>query len=183
MEKTRINAFLTELAFQCAFAERIYQELDFALDNNGNSLLIFCRLQSFLGAAANISKLLFGDHTAKGKIAFTAREPLRSALGVRDGDFTHARSVRNRFEHLDEDLDEWWEASTGKNFEDCSVEIDGYKMTNLPEEDKFRIFNRTTGVLSVRRGHSVNVHDLMTEIGTLEESLRITGVLTQYIKT
>ncbi len=68
-------------------------------------------LQSIVIAAANISKILWGSRqrsTAGGKRE-QEREPLRRQIGIDNSSPFYERHVRNRFEHFDEDLDDWYD--------------------------------------------------------------------------
>jgi hypothetical protein len=64
---------------------------------------IFGLLQSFLGAAANVSKLLWGVSAE----ATERREELRESLGVPEDSPLESRYLRDQFEHFDERLEEW----------------------------------------------------------------------------
>lgn len=63
-------------------------------------------VHSILGAAANISKLLWGDS----ETTRVERAPLRCLLGVSEDSSFRWRHVRNKFEHVDEYIDEVLEA-------------------------------------------------------------------------
>jgi len=60
-------------------------------------------IQNILGAAANISKALWG---AGGRHS-EEREPLRASLQVDDTSPLRDVATRNHFEHYDERLDKW----------------------------------------------------------------------------
>ena len=76
-------------------------------------------VQSFLVASGNISKLLFGVNTQ----AYKQRAELRRTLGIDDSSPFHfsKREARNYFEHFDNQLETWFNASTRHNFVDSNV--------------------------------------------------------------
>jgi hypothetical protein len=103
-------------------------------------------VQSFLAAAANVSKLLWGtNRKAEGR-----RRELRQTLGVTDASPVRARTLRNHFEHLDERIEMSAEAG---NFVGDSVMPSGafYHEESMPERAKaqLRNFDPFTGKLSV----------------------------------
>lgn len=62
-------------------------------------------VQSFLTAAAMVSKLLWGVNATKS----AARSALRADLGVSDGSVLKDRALRNTFEHFDERLEQFFD--------------------------------------------------------------------------
>ena len=102
MEDKRLQLYLFELQTQgqmVAFGNR-------ALDPAGPAQETWFALHAILSAAANMSKLLWGGNEQDRK----DRSRLRERLGVTDDSPLRFRHVRNKFEHVDEYIDEWIEA-------------------------------------------------------------------------
>jgi hypothetical protein len=109
-------------------------------------------IQLFLGAAANISKLLWGSGR-NAKAAAASRVSLRSALGVSDDSDLRGRTLRDHFEHVDERVDDWWDrgAEVGGrsmiNYNDAPIEAIRNVVPDLAEDELFRHFDRDTNTL------------------------------------
>jgi hypothetical protein len=102
-------------------------------------------LQSFLVAAANISKALWGK---SGKHAHR-RRPLRRSLGVTNASPLRPTKMRNYFEHFDEALDDWEAKSPrGQHIDRWVGPIKG--MFNPPPHklEVFRSFDPSTEILT-----------------------------------
>jgi hypothetical protein len=130
VEDDRIQLYLFELRVQAimlARADRLLTEAGRETGPTQKSPLpdfgmvdaTWFALHSILGAAANISKLLWGGDEADRE----DRKRLRDALEVSDDSVLRFRHVRNKFEHVDEYIDDWVaiarerkEAGEGVNF-------------------------------------------------------------------
>src|SRR5205814_202329 len=128
------SMFLLELSTQCQFAKECDRRLrDSAPDwyTNATSekfaqampprdIMINCT--AFLSAAAVISKLLFAGHR-RDKSIVRRCERLRKLLNINNSGLPVLRNmaVRNRFEHVDERLDEVLPSFTKGSFSALSV--------------------------------------------------------------
>jgi hypothetical protein len=65
---------------------------------------LWANVQSFMGSAAMVSKLLWGA----GSTDDADRRPLREAFGVTDDSALRDRELRNTFEHFDERLEAFY---------------------------------------------------------------------------
>lgn len=72
---------------------------------------LFYHVQSFLGAVANISKLLWAQ--SEGSVR-KRRKPLRDSLAIKDDSPLMNRKMRDKYEHFDECLDDWWKETPQK---------------------------------------------------------------------
>jgi hypothetical protein len=72
---------------------------------------IWSAAQSFLVAAGNVSKCLWGINLDDG--ARAERRALRISLGVSESSPLKSRSLRNQYEHFDERLAEWHAETSG----------------------------------------------------------------------
>jgi hypothetical protein len=84
-------------------------------------------LQTFLAFTANVSKFLWPvndpPHRARG-------EALRRELAVGDDSPLKSRKLRDRFEHFDEDVDDWFAGPGDKVFVDRFVMPRGYPLVS-----------------------------------------------------
>lgn len=102
--------FQSQVQLQCQFVLFATEDLAKGLRAN-DTRRIFYALQSLLGAAANISKALWGQRKAKTRPLAAQRELLRASIDVTEQSPFYTVAVRNRFEHFDEALDDWWKKS------------------------------------------------------------------------
>jgi hypothetical protein len=108
-----MRIYLFELHTQGKFLEIGERELAVAVGGIENGVdEIWSAIHSILGAAANISKLLWGGDDA----AYRDRKPLRDELGVSDDSPLKIRTVRNKFEHMDEYVDEFLRQDPGRTY-------------------------------------------------------------------
>jgi hypothetical protein len=94
--------YLVEISRQCAMAMEAAAELFEAVSQEGIHLAAWYSAQAFLGATANVSKLLKPPQPRSTHMA-----RLAELLGVEDAAPSLQRGVRNHFEHLDARIDEW----------------------------------------------------------------------------
>lgn len=109
-----------------------------------SAMSAFQELTSFLGASANVSKLLWPSPGSKSLFPKETRQRgylLREALGVQDaGNSLFSRELRNHFEHYDERLDQWAVQSTRHNLADRNLGPIG-SIAGLETIDLQRQFN------------------------------------------
>ncbi len=117
---SRLAIYLNELRSQCVIAEQATNDMVNLLLNahvdtlfggySAQSIRFWYALQSFLTAAANISKLLWPAPSPKrrssGPDSSARGDELRRLLAVEDKSQLKARTLRNDVEHLDRHLDE-----------------------------------------------------------------------------
>jgi hypothetical protein len=115
-------------------------------------------VQALLGAAANISKALWGQG---GKLA-EPRQTLRESLGVKDDSPLKEVVFRNHFEHYDERLDRWWDESPNHNHLDMSVISGENAIVGLADGDMFRVLDPEHGEI-VFWGERFNLGHLIQE--------------------
>ncbi|CAN5798755.1 hypothetical protein BH23CHL8_BH23CHL8_30020 [soil metagenome] len=145
MEPTHLWAFLWEVRKQSEFAAGAYKAIEEAADAAG----LWPNIQLFVGAAANLSKLLWGSHPD----VEARRAPLRAELSMAEGSPLRDRVVRNSLEHVDERIDDWWEGAKGSgsrsilNYIDAPYLVIRATLPDLQREELFRHFDRETGTL------------------------------------
>jgi hypothetical protein len=184
------KAFLRQIWLQCRFAQRAAVELDAAyrsMTQHRSDIKVdpalpraemraqataqamepalgpWYAIQALLTAVANISKALWG---LGGKLA-AEREALRDALAVDDSSPIRPTSMRNNFDHFDDRLDEWWEASTSHNMADLNFGDLASAIQGLTDKEMFRSFNPATGDV-VFWGKPYNLPQILGEIARIE---------------
>jgi len=132
--------FQKQLLLQCKFALLAAYEMNASLVT-GDVTRTFYALQNLLNAAANISKVLWGQGGSKAN----ERKPVRDSIGISDDSPLRKMLIRNDFEHFDERLDRWWKNSERRNFLDLSIGPLRTAVSGLDDIDRFRCFNPHTG--------------------------------------
>ena len=88
---------------------------------------IFCHIQAFLVAVANLSKILWNEK-------FTSRgEELRRVLQVPTDSPVKDKNIRNVFEHYDERIESWVNSSKRRHISDMNISISGFSA--IPDLD------------------------------------------------
>jgi hypothetical protein len=131
---------------------------------------IWGALQQLLGAAANISRLLWsGDPQGKSTQREASRGALRASIGATHSLALKDRALRNHWEHIDEYIEEWWSATTRHWFIHRNIS-DGGTSTGIDEMEQFLDFNTTTKTVTFW-GYVARVPSLVDEARTLEGRL------------
>jgi hypothetical protein len=96
---------------------KLLRKVKWTLEDNHQ---VFCNIQSFLVAVANISKLLWNKK-------FKSRgEELRKVLQVPENSPVKDKKFRDTFEHYDERVDRWASSSKRKNYSDMNISMGGF---------------------------------------------------------
>ena len=151
-----LRIFQEQVKLQCQAVAVATIDLNRAMTTTDNTGL-WIAIQNLLGAAANISKALWGS----GGMATEDREPLRTSLEVDDSSPLRNVAMRNHFEHFDERLERWWKTSEAHNHLDLSVMPPG-AVEGLADLDMFRVFDPTSSEL-VFWGQRFNLQEIAAE--------------------
>jgi hypothetical protein len=75
-------------------------------------------VQNLIIGAGNLSKTLWGTgRSAKEREKrYADRQPLRDSLSITDASPLRQVKIRNDYEHLDERIEDWWDASSNRNW-------------------------------------------------------------------
>lgn len=160
METMLLRVHQAQVQLQCQAILVGWNELNSAMTTD-DVTRIWVAIQSILGAAANISKALWGQ---RGKFA-DAREPLRASLQVDDSSPLRNVAMRNHFEHYDERLDQWWNSSKDHNYLDMAIIPPG-TFRGLADTDMFRVLDPSTAEI-VFWGQRFNVREIVQEAARL----------------
>jgi hypothetical protein len=159
MDLMLLRLFQGQIKFQCDCAMIATSDLESALTKN-DVTATFSAIQALLGAAANISKALWG--LRKTKSALAARLPLRASLQVLDNSPLNPRTMRDNYEHFDERLDKWWKDSKHHNIADMHL-MPRAAIQGFENIERFRAFDPQTGDLTFW-GDDLNLNEIITEI-------------------
>lgn len=133
--------------------------------------------QTFITYAANLSKLLWASRNKNEKNEEFRkrkefRDSLRQVLGISDKSILKNKKLRNRFEHLDEDLDTFKSGIVmSKNFGSVTglINIAGEDY-DLSKEKQLRHYDQYTRTLYLY-GEKMNLQELYNEIKELSEKV------------
>jgi hypothetical protein len=159
MKALQEMVLIGEIVLQSKIAYRAADRLKATHDNFDN-VEVWCSIQSILVAAGNVSKILWPirkDYKSRG-------EKLRQLLNVNEDNFLFDRKFRNRFEHYDELIDDWFNTQSSAVYSDLAMNpsLRGSMATN--DHRGYNSFNNTL----IFRGESL---DLSEVLNALEEIL------------
>jgi hypothetical protein len=167
MDIKLIRVFQQQVLFQCECVLSAAQQADAHLRAR-HLIAVFAALQNLLTAAANASRALWGQ-TNRAEVA-AARAPLRASIGIADDSPLRSVRMRNKFEHIDEYLDEWWSNSPGHNY--CDMNIGPVHTSGgLELNETFRSFDPSTGHVWFW-GQSFDLRALLKEVERVLPKLR-----------
>jgi hypothetical protein len=131
--------------------------------------VFWASVQNCLTAVANISRAFWGEDGTRRKV----RKPLRKSLGIKKDSPLKALSMHNNFEHLDEQIDEWFASSENGIHVDRIIGpaslIGGVSLI-----DMFRVFDPTTAEV-VFWGERYPLKTIMDEVTRLYPLARAQG--------
>ncbi|MDP9256977.1 MAG: hypothetical protein M3Q31_10535 [Actinomycetota bacterium] len=160
MDLMLLRTFQRQVVLQCQAVLVGSHEFNSAM-TTGDMTHVWIAIQNILGAAANISKALWGQG---GKFA-KEREPLRASLQVDDTSPLRNVAMRNHFEHFDERIDKWWDTSESHNLLDRSI-MPPSAVEGLADIEMFRVFDPSTADI-VFWGQRFNVNEIVREAARL----------------
>ncbi len=148
------ESLMREIELHCCFVLRGRDLIADAVDRRDH-IGVWFGIQATLGAAAGISKLLWGpEHDAD-------RSAVREHLKIDETSPIRARIVRNAFEHIDARIESWHRGGESGTYWDRSVHPVEHRNREL-EPDRFGHYDQTTGVVSFWTD-SVSILDLAEE--------------------
>ena len=126
-----------------------------------NTTLTFCAVQNILNAAANASKVLWGN---RGRLA-AQRKEIRDSFGVTDDSPLFMMTMRNHFEHFDSRVDEWWRDSKDHQFFDLNFG-NRSSLAGVDSNGLFRMYDPLTADVAFW-GDNFNIRSLVNEVRLL----------------
>jgi hypothetical protein len=148
MDSLLLEHFQHQTYLQCRFVLIAAKQLDEAMSQRGGVTDIFYSLQNLLTSAVNISKALWGTGDAMAE----ARKPLRESIGISDDSpikDDQLRQLRNKYEHFDEKLDDWWKQSEQHILLDLIVAPkSAFAIEGAGKKDWFRHYDPKTKCLT-----------------------------------
>lgn len=144
MDDQKLIIFIDQVAIQCDYFISSVHTMNEGLANSDDGHMIF-GAQVLLNAAANISKLLWGQSGTKTyKKMKVERQALRDVLGVSEQSLLRNVTVRNNFEHIDERIDQWWDESKTRKIIDNYVRPRFHAISGVDPIDIFRFYDPGT---------------------------------------
>lgn len=185
MDLFTLRIFQEEVTTQCRFS---LVSIDALTDANTERVLLFERmrsgekvefeendtrtwyaLQTFLVAAANVHKILWGSDRGKAetvKARVTDRRQLRASLCVtEDSVLRLSPKFRNHFEHLDERIEEWATESVNRIHVNKVIGPPNIIIGFNPR-DIFRQYDPSTHIMTFR-GEMCDIPSVAKAIGAL----------------
>lgn len=160
------HLFLGEIEFQAGIAERAASRLpDGRTDLD--SAEAWGAVQLILGAAANVSKILWPSPKSENAERGTM---LRELLGIPEEHILSDREIRNHFEHYDERLDRWLASSESENYVDQIIGELPYFVARFPKHVN-RHYDPITRRLSFR-GDSIDFALVLEALADLHTRCR-----------
>jgi hypothetical protein len=166
----------TEVEWQCQMAGVALVDLAIALEASDEGRA-WKELQSFLIAAANVSKLLFPSREGmRGR-----GEELRRSLGVPDDSPLKDRRLRNHFEHLDERLEDWALNSERRNFVGRIIGRQGTVVVTPDPTDHMGQLDPTDFTVDFR-GEPFDLQPLVSTLEDLWQRARVEAKRPHYLR-
>jgi len=160
-----LRMFQRQVLLQCKFVQMAAAQLNDSLRER-NSEATFYALQNLLNAAANISKVLWGQ---SGRLT-SERKAVRDSIGIQDDSPFQTVTMRNNYEHFDDRIDTWWQQSKRHNAADCNI-MPRAEIRGIDDIDRFRAFDPVTNDLSFW-GQDFNVQELIDEVQRIFPKLK-----------
>ena len=159
VEDFKKRIFLSEIRKQCEFANLSLKKMTSFLNSEERDTLQFWSdVQSFLVATANVHKLIFNKDEQLSK-------QLQTELNAHEKTLRKGKHVRNRFEHLDEDILEWYENSKNHNIAQYNIGPRGM-IVGLEKKSEFKAYYTGENVIC-SYGKEINVIEVSQELGKI----------------
>jgi len=153
---------LSEIVLQSKIARRAAERLN-ANHNTQDHVEIWCSIQSILGAAANVSKILWPN-----KKYASRGEKLRQLLKVEKDNLLCDRKFRNHFEHYDERIEEWFEKQPSGVYIDLSMNPSLRTSMPINGHRGYNTFNNTL----LFRGELLNFDEVLKALEEIFENCK-----------
>lgn len=170
MDRDLLTVFRVELLSQCELAQIAAAQLEGAHEKAAAGQLrsedeFWVAIQSILVIAANAAKLLWGS---RGSQSETTRRPLRDLAQVDEDSALKPRDVRNRFEHFDEYIEDWYQHDL-KVYVSREITVDDAEWP--PDKARFGRYNPQTRIVTFW-DREVSITYLLAELERIRLTLR-----------
>lgn len=115
MKLFQLGAFITELIFQAELVSQAHKRLKDSVDEF-DKIAVWSAIQSILISSGNISKILWPIRKYKKR-----GELLRKLLKIDTESILKSRKIRNKFEHYDELLDDFFKDKNICSYTDLAM--------------------------------------------------------------
>jgi hypothetical protein len=154
MKLIREGAFLTELIFQAELVSNSYRRLKGSVDGF-DKISVWWDIQSILISSGNISKILWLTKKYRER-----GEQLRQLLEIGSESVLKSRKIRNRFEHYDEFLDNFFKDKDICSYTDLAMNP---SLSPSIGESCHRGYNSYNNTLVIH-GEILNLNDVVDAV-------------------
>lgn len=158
MNLIRKGAFITELIFQAELVSYSHKRLSDSVDDF-DKIAIWSGIQSILISSGNISKILWPISKYKER-----GEQLRELLKIDSDNVLKSRIFRNRFEHYDELLDDFFIDKDIYSYTDLAMNP---SLSSSIGESCHRGYNSYNNTLIIH-GEILNIGDIVDAVKQLK---------------
>jgi len=155
-----------EIVLQAKIAKRAAERLR-ATHDNFDHIETWGSIQAFLGAAANVSKILWPN-----KKYADRGESLREFLGIEKDNPLSSREFRNHFEHYDERIEEYFSNTLGGLYVDLamnpSLRDPFFPSPTSNAHRGYNSFNNTV----VFRGETLELNEILTALDHIADNCK-----------
>jgi hypothetical protein len=166
MKSLHESIFTSEIIFQAKLVLLAVEQLENSIEGS-NKIKIWSSIQSILISSGNISKILWPK-----KKYYERGKQLRALLNIDENCILQNRTFRNKFEHYDDLIDEFFEEKNTSSYVDLAMNP---SMTFFGPRTCHRGYNTSNNTLVIR-GETLELNDVINavkEIKTKCESLFI----------
>ena len=174
-----LSIFLWQMKDHCFDAGGCYEDLREVLQKRFEEAAlrdyIWTNVQGFLSESAKLSKILFSS--TKKSFSQNRAKALLSLLDIDNCEMLNlkSRKLRNRTEHIDEDLDSWWQLkkSASKEWDKFAIKaIDGLDDDIIygPNTELAFMYNPTTGVM-YHLDEEFDIHGIFKDVVSVSKAL------------
>ncbi len=146
--------YLSEIILQVRIAERAAERLPID-PGNFDHIEVWCSIQSILGAAGNVSKILWPQL----KESKDRGEKLRKLLVLDEKNIIADRKFRNHFEHYDDRIEKWFNSQSSGVYVDLAFNPFNSTPWEIP---KFyhRAYNQVDRIVTFR-GETLDLKEIL----------------------
>lgn len=158
MDLIREGAFITELIFQAELVSHSHQRMKDSVDDF-DKIAIWSGIQSILISSGNISKILWpiSKYRERGK-------QLRELLKIDSDSVLKSRIFRNKFEHYDELLDDFFKDKSIYAYTDLAMNP---SLNSSIRESCHRGYNSYNNTLVIH-GENLGLNDIVDAVKQLK---------------
>lgn len=161
MKEFSYMVFLSEIILQVRIAERAAERLPIE-PGNFDHIEVWCSIQSILGAAGNVSKILWPQL----KESKDRGGKLRRLLGIDEKNIIADRKFRNHFEHYDDRIEKWFDNQSGGVYVDLAFNPIKPTPWDIPQF-YHRAYNQVERIVTFR-GETLDLKEVLNVLAEIK---------------